>query len=235
LRDAHRAYNTQINDLLLAALALAFARWTGSPSLLLDLEGHGRDPIFGDVDLSRTVGWFTSIYPVPLSLDSLEPSEALKSVKERLRSLPDKSIEYGMLRYLCEDNAIAEKLRELPNAEVSFLYVGQINSTQNVQEGGRPLESSGATQSPSSLRPYILQISASIKDGCLSTSWTYSENLHRKDTIERLALSFMESLRAIIDHCLSPDAGGFTPSDLPEAGLSQQELDAVLSHLGESD
>ena len=99
LQDAPAAYRTQVNDLLLTALARVISRWSGQAAALIQLEGHGREDLFDDVDLTRTVGWFTSLFPVRLQADG-ELSTAIKSVKEQLRAVPDKGLGYGLLRYL---------------------------------------------------------------------------------------------------------------------------------------
>jgi NRPS condensation-like uncharacterized protein len=118
LQEVPKAYNTQINDVLLTALVQAFKEWTGQRYLLVDLEGHGREAIFEDVDLSRTVGWFTTIFPVLLNLGKVsEPGEVLKSIKEQLRRIPNNGIGYGLLRYLSKDTEIVKKLQAIPQAE----------------------------------------------------------------------------------------------------------------------
>ena len=112
LQDLPRAYHTQVNDALLTSLTQAFASWTGSSSLLIDLEGHGREAIFQDLDVSRTVGWFTTIYPVLLYLQgTFKPSDALKRIKEQLRRIPSNGFGYGALRYLSRDQDVVERLR----------------------------------------------------------------------------------------------------------------------------
>ena len=127
LHEVPQVYHTQINDMLLTALLQAFNQWTGARMLLIDLEGHGREMIFDDVDLSRTVGWFTSIFPVFMQLaDSEEPGQALMDVKEQLRKIPNRGIGYGLLRYMRQDD-IAGQLRAFPRAEVSFNYLGQFH------------------------------------------------------------------------------------------------------------
>ncbi|MFL9458755.1 condensation domain-containing protein [Tolypothrix bouteillei VB521301_2] len=114
LQDVPSVYNTQINDVLLTALIQSFAQWTGERSLLVDLEGHGREDLFEDVDLSRTVGWFTTLFPIYLQLEEVDrPGETLKSVKEQLRRIPNRGIGYGILRYLNKDTAIGKKLQTL--------------------------------------------------------------------------------------------------------------------------
>ena len=100
LRDVPSAYRTQINDILLAALGSALSRWTGSPLVHITLEGHGREELFDDVDLSRTVGWFTTTFPIRLDLrETNDPGDLIKSVKEQLRRVPNRGIGYGLLRY----------------------------------------------------------------------------------------------------------------------------------------
>ncbi len=114
MQDVPSVYNTQINDVLLTALIQSFAQWTGERSLLVDLEGHGREDLFEDVDLSRTVGWFTTLFPIYLQLEEVDrPGETLKSVKEQLRRIPNRGIGYGILRYLNKDTAIGKKLQTL--------------------------------------------------------------------------------------------------------------------------
>jgi len=174
LQDVPQTYRTQINDALLTALAQAFASQTGSRSLLIDLEGHGREAIFEDVDLSRTVGWFTTIFPVLLDLQKPSgPGEALKAVKEQLRAIPNNGFGFGLLRYLHHDAGVAERLRRLPQAEVSFLYLGQFNllGAETSSLFGAAKESSGPSRSPWGRRKHLLEITAAVIDGALQTNW----------------------------------------------------------------
>src|SRR5262249_20607140 len=119
LRDVPAIFHTQINDVLLMALAQAFSRWTGERRVLVDLEGHGREEIIENIDLSRTVGWFTTIFPVLLDLrDSQTPADALKLIQQQLQRIPNRGIGYGLLRYLSRDLQIRERFSELPQAEI---------------------------------------------------------------------------------------------------------------------
>ncbi|MEB3217400.1 MAG: amino acid adenylation domain-containing protein [Nostocales cyanobacterium 94392] len=232
LQDVPSVYNTQINDVLLTALVQTFAQWGGCNSLLVDLEGHGREDLFEDVDLSRTVGWFTSVFPVRLKLeDSIHPGEALKSVKEQLREIPQRGIGYGILRYLSDDQTIREQLQALPQAEISFNYLGQFDQTQFGDGWKFAQESNGEIHSPLGQRSHLLEIDGLIINGRLQLDWRYSQNIHRQSSVENLANYYLQTLEAIIAHCLCKEAGGYTPSDFPEAGLSQDELDALLSIL----
>ncbi|MFN6483321.1 MULTISPECIES: non-ribosomal peptide synthetase [unclassified Nostoc] len=256
LQDVPGAYNTQINDVLLTALVQTFARWTGFHSLLIDLEGHGREDLFEDVDLSRTVGWFTSIFPVLLKLeDRFDTGEVLKSVKEQLRRIPNRGIDYGIWRYLSLDesdsvrkasrreallrsrsvsqrSAERNKLQAFPKAEVSFNYFGQFDQTQLATLGWKyAQESSGSIHSPKGQRHHLLTVNGLVVEGRLKLEWQYSEHFHSRATVENLANEYIEALKTIIAHCLSPDAGGYTPSDFPEVEFSQEALDELLAEI----
>ncbi|MHC5733251.1 amino acid adenylation domain-containing protein [Nostoc sp.] len=231
LQDVPGAYNTQINDVLLTALVQTFTRWTGSHSLLIDLEGHGREDLFEDVDLSRTVGWFTSIFPVLLKLeDRNDPGEVIKSVKEQLRRIPNRGIDYGIWRYLSSDES--DQLKAFPKAELSFNYLGQFDQTQLATLGWKyAQESSGSIHSPKGQRSHLLTVNGLVVEGRLKLEWQYSEHFHWWATVEKLASQYIEALEAIIAHCLSPDAGGYTPSDFPEVEFSQEALDELLAEI----
>jgi non-ribosomal peptide synthase protein (TIGR01720 family) len=233
LMEAPAAYRTQINDLLLTALAQTFAEWTGQASVLIKLEGHGREDILADsAPLDRSVGWFTSMFPVRLTLPaSVHPGERLKSIKEQLRAIPNGGIGLGMLRYLCRDEAVREPLATAPQPQVVFNYLGQLDtmlaSTAMFKLNG-PIIGWHGDRNP---RVHVLEINAWIIGGQLQTSWSYSASLHRRETIQRLAGQTIAAIKTLIDHCVSPEAGGFTPSDFPLADLDQQRLDRLATIL----
>ncbi|MEH2216142.1 MAG: amino acid adenylation domain-containing protein [Nostoc sp.] len=233
LKEVPKAYNTQINDILLTALVQAFSQWTGNNSLLLALEGHGREEIFDDVDFSRTLGWLTSIFPVLLDLGKTsDPVESLKVVKEQLRGIPNKGMGYGVLRYLSHDTTRVEALRSLPQAEVVFNYLGQFDQTFSDSSIFRiSQKSQGQTRSSGNHETYLLNINALVIDNQLRVNWAYSEKIHRRSTIERLAQEFLEALLVLVTHCQSPEDRGYTPSDFPEADLIQQDLDRFLEKI----
>jgi amino acid adenylation domain-containing protein/non-ribosomal peptide synthase protein (TIGR01720 family) len=233
LQDVPKAYKTQINDILLTALALTLSSWTDSESVLFNLEGHGREEIIDGVDLSRTVGWFTTIFPVVIELGNTEDLGTLiKSVKEQLRSIPNKGIGYGLLRYLSQDTEIYAQLQALHQAEISFNYLGQFDQVVNTSSLLQPAnESSGNTDSLEGQRPYLLDVNAMICNEQLQIEWTYGSNIHQQETIEDVAQEFLEILQEIITHCVSPENTGFTPTDFPLINLNQLELDQILQNL----
>jgi amino acid adenylation domain-containing protein/non-ribosomal peptide synthase protein (TIGR01720 family) len=230
LQQVPKVYSTQINEVLLAALVQAFAQWTGNRALFIDVEGHGREELFEDVDLSRTVGWFTTIFPVLLNLgEASDLGAALKAVKEQLRGIPNRGIGYGVLRYLGDDGEIQETLGST-QAEVIFNYLGQFDPMLSEQSlFGLAQESSGATRSPKGKRSHLLEINGWVSGGQLRLHWTYSKNLYRTATVEKLAQQFVAVLKSLITHCQSSEAGGYTPSDFPLAKLDQQQLDELTA------
>jgi amino acid adenylation domain-containing protein/non-ribosomal peptide synthase protein (TIGR01720 family) len=233
LQEVPKAYRALINDVLLSALLQAFSWWTKADSLLVDLENHGREEIFEDVHLSRTIGWFTCIFPLLLKMGGARtPPEILKTVKEQVRNIPNGGIGYGLLRYLCEESGTAEQLKLLPQAEICFNYVGRAGNTMTESLLFAPVQGSiGPAHAPAALRPYLIELNGSITKGQLRVAWTYSENLHHSATIASLAEGFNRALRAVIDHSLSPNAGGHTPSDFELSGLSQKQLDDLIAEL----
>ena len=230
LKDIPEVYHTQINDVLLSALADVLAQWCQHETVCLDLEGHGREELLEDVDLSRTVGWFTSIFPIVLKGGrSAHPGELLKSVKEQLRQIPHRGIDYGLLRYLSEDGKIRDQLGEMQEPEVAFNYLGQFD--QVIPPDGHwkwSGLSGGANRHPQGKQPYLVAINARIMNSVLQVNWSYSEAVYRRETIESLANNYLAALLSIIRHCQLPDAGGFTPSDFPLAGVSQADLEKIL-------
>ncbi|MCL5997063.1 MAG: condensation domain-containing protein, partial [Chloroflexi bacterium] len=244
LRQVPAAYGTEINEVLLAALAQGYASWAGRRTLLVDLEGHGREDILDGIDLSRTAGWFTTVYPVLLDIrQTINPGEVLKTVKERLRRIPAHGIGYGLLRYLCDDPKIKQQLQALPQADISFNYLGQLDrsrpesSTESSTES--PLfvlsgTSCGADRDPAAQRSHLLDVTCRVVAGQLRLNWTFSERFHCRTTIEGLADAFKDALRSYIAHCQSSQARGYTPSDFPLAQLDQRNLDKVLKQIKRS-
>ncbi|HEY0169642.1 MAG TPA: condensation domain-containing protein, partial [Pyrinomonadaceae bacterium] len=233
LREVPKFRRLRINDILLAALARGFARWTGG-GLLLELEGHGREEVVEGVDVSRTVGWFTSIFPVRLDLgDAATPGEVLQTVRERLERVPHAGVGYGMLRYLGGEEAAA-KLASLPRAEVSFNYLGQADQSFGENSLLRlAQESAGPTAGPETVMPHLLYVNGIIYQGRLLVRFKYSKNVHRTETVEALARSYVEELRALIAYCREAGAAeaGESAREFPLAPAGGEEFEAALARV----
>jgi amino acid adenylation domain-containing protein/non-ribosomal peptide synthase protein (TIGR01720 family) len=230
LQEAPAAYRTQINDLLLAAVARAFGRWTGDARVLVEMESHGREEhLVEGVDLSRTVGWLTAAYPLLLDLRGADGEEAaIKAVKEQLRAVPHRGIGYGLLRWMGDDE-VRERLRALPAAQVSFNYLGQLDGTFSDEGAFRMAEEGiGPPRSPLGERLFPLELMGLVQGGRLLLRMGYGTHRHRAETTRRVLEDVAAELRALLAHCTREDAGGYTPSDFPLAGLGQAELDELL-------
>ena len=200
LHEIPATYQIQINEVLLAALVKTVSQWTGTSDVLIDLDSHGREEVIEGVDISRTVGWFTSLFPVLLHGEDVQtPIDALMSISEQLRQIPKRGIGYGLLRYCSGDEATREKLQALPQAEIMFNYLGQFDRVLPKSSTFRfASESYGPLYSIHGNRTHLLQVLGKVFEGQLQLSWFYSENLHRQVTVEYLALRFVETLRLLI-------------------------------------
>jgi len=226
LQEAPRAYRTRINDLLLAAFARAWQDWAGQESVCIDLEGHGREEKFADLDISRTLGWFTTIYPVCIGSEPAEPiASVIKRTKEGLRSIPDNGFSYGVLRYLSRP-----PLTTNAEPQVMFNYLGQFDQTfdsntlVNMADGSR-----GYEQGPHRQRSHLLEVNGGVYDGQLNVSVNYSTSMHERASVRALADAYKQALNEVIAHCLTGQNLAFTPSDFPLADLDQGELDVLVA------
>ena len=223
LKDAHQAYNTEINDLLVTACMRALMQWSGHNDMVIDLEGHGREDLIAGVDVSRTVGWFTTIFPVRLCWpEGLDLAGQIKSVKEHLRSIPHKGFHYGLLKYVLRE--------DLPiNSGVSFNYLGQVNAAGL----GDAFELETA-QAPGyvghrNVRPNLIDMVCMVSGGRLLCEVVYSRNRHSRTSVQDLARAFTVELQSVVEHCGDPAHFDLTPSDFDLAGLDQDQLERLIS------
>ncbi len=229
LQDVLAAHGAQINDVLLAALIQTLSPWAGAPSLIVNIAGHGRTPIFDQVDVSRTVGWFGTRYPVLLNGGDSRMAELVHGVKEQLQRVPGAGIGYGLLRYLCRDSAVAQMLGALPSAEVCFNYLGQFDQVLAGSLDFRPA-SEAIRPAPRSRgqRRYLLEVQSGVFGGQFQVEWLYSEAVHDRATIRRLADTFIQALRSLIDDHPAEAPRDYTPADFSLLQLDQQQLDKLL-------
>ena len=228
LQEAPQAYRTQVNDLLLTALARVMVRWTGSDSALVQLEGHGREALFDDVDLTRTVGWFTSLYPARLT-PTADLGSSLKQIKEQLRAIPNKGMGFGALARLGDDSARAI-LAALPTPRLTFNYLGQFDASFDEADGALFVpasEGAGDELDPQAPLSNLLALNGQVFGGELNLGWTFSREVFDPATIQALADDYTRELQGLIEHCCQGGQGGVTPSDFPLASLSQWQLDGL--------
>ncbi|WP_155983870.1 non-ribosomal peptide synthetase, partial [Paenibacillus sp. 1-18] len=225
LKQAYRAYNTEVNDLLLTALGMMLYTWTGHKRSLVNLEGHGREDILQDTDISRTVGWFTSQYPVLLDIGRDQAlSVRIKQVKESLRHIPNKGIGYGIWRHLSEHG---QAVRGYAEPQVSFNYLGQFDQDlqkSDVRMSAYPI---GSVVSDKTEMKYALDVGGIVTNGILELDIRYNGKAFRKDTIQMLANLLKANLLEIIEHCVTRERTELTPSDVLLKGLTLEQLDTI--------
>ncbi|WP_162150808.1 MULTISPECIES: non-ribosomal peptide synthetase [Methylosinus] len=223
LQDAPAAYHTRINELLLASFARAVCAWTGSNVVTIDLEGHGREDVIAGVDVSRTVGWFTSIYPVRLQ-DVLEsdPEQLIKSVKEQLRRIPTNGFYHGVRRYLRDEGGA--------RGDILFNYLGRLDQALSPDSPFAPATgASGENLSLEGSFSHEWEIVGDVTDGCLRLCWRFSAERYSRSTIEALAAEWKRELEGLVRHCLDVETSSFTPSDFPLSTLGQADLDRLIT------
>jgi amino acid adenylation domain-containing protein/non-ribosomal peptide synthase protein (TIGR01720 family) len=235
LKEAIATYHAGVQEILLAALLKTLTDWSNSSHILIDLEGHGREDLGSGLDISRTVGWFTSLYPVllqkPQENENLE--NLLKEVKKQLRAIPNHGISFGLLRYLNHNPDTRETLTHLDKPQISFNYLGQVDNQQNSNNifslSNVP---TGSGMFAKQERPHILAINARVQGECLWVDWSYSKHLHNAQTIRHLAENYLHNLRAYLTNPIQDKASFYTTSDFHLVELTDNELDSLLEDLG---
>lgn len=221
----HEAYHTEMNDLLLTAVGLAVQKWTGDDRVLINLEGHGREEILAGIDISRTVGWFTTQYPVALDISfPFDLSYQIKRIKEDLRHIPDKGIGYGLIRYLTEEGD-KSGLSFSCRPEIGFNYLGQFTDTFETDGFRRSKMPVGNLLSPDTEAMHPIDIVGAIEDNKLRLTILYNSLEFKDQTMNRLKENIYESLLALIEHCLNKENTELTPSDFGDDTLTLEELE----------
>ncbi|MCP4217705.1 MAG: AMP-binding protein [bacterium] len=233
LSEVHKAYNTEINDILLAALGLAFHQWAGLSDVVITLEGHGREDIIPGLTIARTVGWFTSMYPVVLEMGA-DPdiSSAVKSVKETLRRIPRKGVGYGILKYITpEEEKKGISLDISP--DISFNYLGQFDQGKEESEESIGMSSldMGDQVSPHLEPHHLIDVGGMVSGGVLAMTFSYNGKTYEEATMQGLADSYRAVLMEIINHCLGKEETEMTVSDYGGSDLDEDEVDAVFDEL----
>ncbi|WP_182274853.1 non-ribosomal peptide synthetase [Bacillus velezensis] len=233
LQQVNRAYHTDTQDILLTAAALALRDWTGGGRLRIAMEGHGREHIMPELDISRTVGWFTSMYPVLIDLNTAgaELGTAVKTVKDTLGRIPDKGIGYGILKYMTPPEQKTIRFRQAP--EISFNYLGQFNDTEDQHTFSLSGLASGHDITPTWQREQAVEMSAMAAQHKLHFSLSYPPSRFRKETMEQLLQTLQQYLRDIMAHCTGKEEAEKTVSDFSSKTLTSDDLDSIASFVEE--
>ena len=221
-------HKTRIDEVLLTALGQAIVDCINQQTVSIHLEGHGREEMIEGIDLSRTVGWFTSIYPVHLNFQGTQtPIEGLKAVKEQLRRIPNRGVDYGILRYL--NKGLLPFYQQKPS--ISFNYLGQFD--QVFSRDSLFMQETGFTfldHAPDSKPSHLIDVIGMVKDEKLHFIWMYSREQFSKLKIQVIADGMLRHLRQLINKPTTESA--FTVSDFADAeDLTEESLSKVLLKL----
>ncbi|MCP5049883.1 MAG: hypothetical protein GY940_22130, partial [bacterium] len=234
ITTVNEAFFTEINDILLTALGLAFKESFGMERLLVAMEGHGRETILEDVDITRTIGWFTSIYPVLLDFsyasvkaDETRLSRQIKEIKESLRLVPARGIGYGILKYLTHPGHKTGLSFGL-KPQVRFNYLGQFDADLEQRSFSMAKESMGPVVAPGGEREYLLEVSGLIAGKRLVLSIGYHPRQFKPGTPDTLLANFKTALIGIISHCTTRKTRQLTPSDFTYTGLTIPQVDQLM-------
>jgi amino acid adenylation domain-containing protein/non-ribosomal peptide synthase protein (TIGR01720 family) len=226
LSQAQRPYRTQIDELLLAALSVALEKWTGANEVQVFIEGHGREPWQPRLDLSRTLGWFTALYPIKLTR-FMDIADTIIATKERLRGLPNKGIGYGAFKYYGNE-AQQQALKTQCKPQIEFNYLGQLDASSNAQFADWQMSTDGVGSSIAAENPLSadIAINCAVQNGQLQLSITYSSACLLQADMADFTHLLEQAIGDVIDHCTDAQVR-FTPADVPLLAMSQVELDEL--------
>ncbi|APO47206.1 hypothetical protein BS614_26240 [Paenibacillus xylanexedens] len=220
--SANRAYNTRPNEILVAALAVTCHAMSGKRSFVIEMESHGREAVFPDLDISRTVGWFTSMYPLRLVVPEADLGKQIKSIKEDLRSVPNHGIGYGAL-------VLANKLPTFTEKTIRFNYLGEIDDRMEKTNFELSTLNTGKDQAEENEFDAMLEIIVLVKNKQLCVAVTFSRKVFYIESVERFVREYIINLQQMVNHCLGMEEPQFSPSDFDLVSLTQGDLDQLFT------
>ena len=230
LKKSSHAYNTEVNDLLLTALGRAVYKVTGQRTLSLQMEGHGREETVGDYDLGRTVGWFTSIYPVVLDELGTSVAQDIRNTKETLRRVPEHGIDYGIMKQEYMGNSEIG-MEVAPN--ISFNYLGEFGTEKGHEEPYfefSQLSDGLNTDSQNQFGPSI-NIIGLVQEGILTMTAICNSSRYSTDRIESICREYENELIAVAEHCSQVQMSKPTASDFGEKVWLDEEFCNVHNNI----
>jgi bacitracin synthase 3 len=201
IEDSSQFYQSNIKTILLTAFGLALKEWKKLQTICIEFEGHGREEIFNDINLSRTIGFFTNLFPVILELPKTNNmSHIIKVVENILDTVPDNGIGYGILKYITP-LYLKKELNYYLNPEIGFNYLGELGHSDNRYSDKfvEPDFKIKRNISDELVRPYSLEVIGSIIEGKFELNFFYNTFEYKRETIIRLTELFKKSVRDILN------------------------------------
>lgn len=221
IENINEIYNMELNEALIIALVLTINKLNNKDEVIVELERHGRELINDYIDVSRTVGWFTSMYPAYFIVDYEEIDANIKSLKEQLRKIPNKGFNYSVLKFL--NNEFKEESKH-----VRFNYLGDFNNIIDKEKFNLSNIEFGLESDKDNSLTALIDIAAMIVNKKLKITVEYSRSRFKDETMEKFVETYIETLNLILDKCSNKDFKEFTPSDFDAVDISQEDLDALF-------
>ncbi len=232
LLDLARTLKLQVQDALHIAFACCISQWQRAPHVLFDTEGHGREALWDDFDVSGAIGWFTTVFPVRLRVpEGSDDQVVVNSLTQQLRQLPGRGIGHGLLQHYSTGAALRSALLALPQAQMLFAYLGHAQEKQDSGSLLTPVDARlGDARAPDDPRRYVFDVNTRIQGGRLEVTWTYSGALHRHETVQSLADDFLARVRQLGTHAAGPAS---VPGDFELLALDSADMDQLARLLDE--
>lgn len=219
---AFEIYNIDLNEVLIIGLVLTLNKLTNKDEIIVELERHGREAVDSCIDVSRTVGWFTSMYPAYFSIEHEDMENNIKSLKEQFRNIPNKGFNYSILKFLNKE------LKEQEKKYVRFNYLGDFDSLIDKEKLNILDIEFGLYSDKKNELTALIDIAAIIVNKKLKITIEYSKNRFKDETLEKFIENYIETLELISDNCSKKDLKEFTPSDFDAVNISQEDLDSLF-------
>lgn len=222
-KKVNEIYNLELNETLAIALVITLNDLSNSNEIVIELERHGREAINDYIDISRTVGWFTSMYPAYFTVNQEDMNNTIKSLKEQLRNIPNKGFNYSIMKFLNNE------LNNKGNKHIRLNYLGEFDTILDWERYNVSDIKFGLDSNECNLLTSLIDIDAMVVNKKLSINFTYSRNRFEDTTIQKFIDRYIYSLRLILDQCDNKDLKEFTPSDFDAVGISQEDLDSIFN------
>lgn len=225
--ELNRVYNTDVSDVLLAAYLNSIKNLAVKDSISVFLESHGRDELEQHIDVSNTIGWFTSIYPISVCVEHNDISGLVIEVKEKNKKVPYIGIGYGILRYIYEKG-------KYDTDEIAFNYLGDFNNVMNLENFEEVGQEVDLHVDKERKRPYTLSLECMIVGNNVKFRLNYSKRQYSQESIQEIADKLIDTLHSLFDVCSQRDSAIVSVGDFGDDELTMDEVDAILNLLQEA-
>ncbi len=232
MKEVSRAYRVRMNEVVLGAVVEGVGRWSGMRKVKIEVEGHGREEV-GEIDVSRTVGWFTVIAPIVVERGR-EVEETLRRVKEEVRGMEKGGIGYGLLRYMRGDEEVSERIREMGEGEIIYNYLGRVEEVVG-EEGGMKVRGGGGRSRGEGKRRYKLEVTGYVEGGKVKVEIGYSGGKYERESIREIKKGIGEAMEEMVERSSRAKGEEFSPADFPLVRLDNEKMIKIAKMINSID